>query len=472
MRIAHIISVMAEADGHSLYCRRLCEELAGVGHACSVCCGEDPELQPMALPATVPVRRLPVHSRLAQAGSMRLRREVDNFLAGARPDLVHIHGLWHPLVHVGVACARRRGVPILTSLHGMARPCALRIGRWKKWMAWQVYQRHDLRSAAVLHAMTSQEADDPLCNRLGVPICIAPMGVDLAENPPRRASGGDRRVVYLGRMHPGKGLSDLLDAWAAVRPSGWKLVLAGPDERGHVAELRRKAEARGMARDVIWRGSVYGSDKERLFAEADLLVLPSRSESFGAVVGEALARGVPVITTKGTPWAVLEGAGDSEQLSVSSEQLAVNSEQLAGDSEQLAGDSEQLAVSSEQSATCHPQLPTAHCPLPTGHRSLLTDNCSLATGRRSLPTAHCSLATGHRSLLTDNCSLLTGHSPSRCGWWVDSGVEPLARALQEATGLSDGQRAEMGARGRELVRQRYAWSAVGAQMATVYEQAL
>ena len=408
MRIAHIISVMAEADGHSLYCRRLCEELAGFGHTCSICCGEDPELQPMALPATVPVHRLPAHSRLAQAGSVRLRREMDKFLARTHPDLVHIHGLWHPLVHVGTACAHRRGVPILTSLHGMARPCALRIGHWKKWMAWQVYQRRDLRSAAVLHAMTCQEADEPLCRRLGVPLCIVPMGVDIAENPPQRVSGGDRRVVYLGRMHPGKGLADLLDAWAAVRPPGWQLVLAGPDERGYAAALRKQIEARGTVRDIIWRGPVYDGDKDRLFAEADLLVLPSRSESFGAVVGEALARGVPVIATKGTPWAVLENTVNGEQLAVSSEQLMVNRGEIA----------------------CH-QPPT-----------------------------------------TDHCSLLAGHFSSRCGWWVDFGVEPLARALREATGLSDEQRAEMGARGRDLVRHRYAWSTVGAQMATVYDWVL
>ena len=111
-----------------------------------------------------------------------------------------------------------------------------------------------------------------------------------------------RHVVFMGRIHPVKGLLRLMEAWSRVSTKGWKLILAGPDEDGHLQEVLAYAKKLGIDSQVAYRGIVEGEEKAKLLQRADLFVLPSFSENFGVVVAEALAYGVPVISTFGTPW--------------------------------------------------------------------------------------------------------------------------------------------------------------------------
>ena len=306
MRVAHIISVLSQADGHSLFCRRLCEELAAGGELCGILCGSAPGEMPMPVAESVPVLRLPARDSVIHWARGDVRHAVGGWLAEFAPDLVHLHGGWHPLLHAAAVESCRQKLPAVCSLHGMLRPAALGVGHWKKRLAWQLYQRHDLCAMRAVHAMTAVEAADPWCVSLRRPVLIVPMGVDLpSARPVLRESGRTRQMLYLGRIHPGKGLLLLLEAWARVRPAGWRLLLAGPDERGYKQVVRQQAAALGIDADLDWRGAVYGVDKEYLLAETDLLVLPSPSESFGAVVGEALAYGLPAIATTGAPWEAL-----------------------------------------------------------------------------------------------------------------------------------------------------------------------
>jgi glycosyltransferase involved in cell wall biosynthesis len=111
-----------------------------------------------------------------------------------------------------------------------------------------------------------------------------------------------RTVLFLGRIHPIKGLSDLVKAWAMVRPPGWRVVIAGDGDKNHQAQLEAEIRERGLSGEFSFVGPVTGDSKWVWYREAALFVLPSHSENFGIVVAEALACGVPVITTRGTPW--------------------------------------------------------------------------------------------------------------------------------------------------------------------------
>jgi glycosyltransferase involved in cell wall biosynthesis len=109
-------------------------------------------------------------------------------------------------------------------------------------------------------------------------------------------------------VHPIKGVDILLDAWSLVRPPGWRLVIAGPDETGMVAALEHLVRESGL-RDVEFRGALPNAEKWRLLEQAQLFVLPSRGESFGMAIAEALASGVAVLTTTEAPWQSIETFG-------------------------------------------------------------------------------------------------------------------------------------------------------------------
>ena len=192
-----------------------------------------------------------------------------------------------------------------------------------------------------------------------------------------RERKGARRILFVSRMHPKKGVMELVEAWKLV-VSGQRLVaseqgwccelvytVSGELERKYEEKVKQRVRELGLEDQFIFTGALNDDEKWKAYARADLFVLPTYSENFGIVVAEALWAGVPVITTKGTPWREL----------------------------------------------------------------------------------------GER----------------KCGWWIETGAEPLAEALKKAMALSDVERAEMGERGRKLVEEKYTWDAVVKAMVEGYE---
>ncbi|WP_428825250.1 glycosyltransferase [Azonexus sp. IMCC34842] len=230
-----------------------------------------------------------------------LKRYLDQFSF----DVVHIHGTWTPILVVASYLASIKGIPVVVSPHGCLEPWALQHRGWKKKLALALYQKRVFSKASMIVATARQELES--IRRLGIetPVAVIPNGVDM---PPvlARLQAGKRKFLFLSRIHPKKGLPDLVAAWALVRQPGWQVVIAGPDEDGHLDQIRAQVDSLGLRYDFEFTGLVTGERKEALFAGADVFVLPTYSENFGIAVAEALARGVPVITTTGAPWEDIE----------------------------------------------------------------------------------------------------------------------------------------------------------------------
>lgn len=223
-------------------------------------------------------------------------------------DLLHLHGLWmYPSV-VALWWARRTLRPHVVSPHGMLQPWALCGVSWRKRLAQLLYEDKQLRRAACLHALTADEAQAFRDYGLKNAICVIPNGVEV---PPvsnsqwisrtRCDSRGRRVLLYLGRLHPSKGIVQMLEAWSVVRPdvkAGWVLTIAGWGQSEFEAVVREKVVALSIQGGVEVVGPLYGREKVDVLQRARGFILPSLSEGLPTSILEAWAYGIPVLMTR------------------------------------------------------------------------------------------------------------------------------------------------------------------------------
>jgi glycosyltransferase involved in cell wall biosynthesis len=239
-------------------------------------------------------------------------------------DIVHLHTLWHPLNSIArKACARHRRRYVMMP-HGMLDPYSLQQRRWRKQIYLAARERRNLEGACRLIFTTSdeQQAARASLSWLGAGEII-PLGADGPPEMPRETArqafierfpqaAGRRCLLFLGRIHPKKGLDHLLAVLPEIarnHPS-ILLVIAGNGEDAHVHDLESKVRSAKLEPHVLLTGRVEGSTKWSAFGCAEIFVLLSRQENFAISVAEAMHSAVPVvITDKVNSWPFVEEAG-------------------------------------------------------------------------------------------------------------------------------------------------------------------
>lgn len=159
-------------------------------------------------------------------------------------------------------------------------------------------ERETLRAAHVVVA-TSPWAARRLAAHHGLApekVHVVPPGTDPAPLVP--GTDGVSQLLCVASVTPRKGQDLLVEALAAVEEP-WRCAFAGPLRRepGFVARVRELVERHGLGDRIDLAGPLTGAALDDAYAAADLVILPSLAETYGMVVTEALARGVPVLAT-------------------------------------------------------------------------------------------------------------------------------------------------------------------------------
>lgn len=297
-------SMSTKSSGPYLSLLQTAQRLKGRGHGISILGTR--ELSEKGIPTEWQAFNCKAFPKIGP-GSLHFGIGVDRWLRRTMPktDIMSLESVW---LYIGARMANwcvENKVPYMITAHGNFNAVALGISTWKKQMAIRTFAGKLLKNATCYHALNQAEYRAIRDYGINQPVCVVPNGIDMPDDstgntrdgiPPE--CQGRRTCLYLGRLHPIKGLDRLIKAWAIVRPSpDWQLVLAGGDSDGCLSRLQDLVRAEGLQGCVKFAGYVEGEIKAAWLRMADFYVLPSHSEGMPMAALEAMAFGTPALLT-------------------------------------------------------------------------------------------------------------------------------------------------------------------------------
>lgn len=255
-------------------------------------------------------------------------------------DCVLVSGVWGPVDGLALRLANIPSSKLFIRTCGMLEDYILQKGATKKRIARTLYVDRNLRRANRL--LVNTEIEKRNVERLGfcTRIEVIPNGVRLPSSGMSKneaagilnldAAKERRRILYLGRIHPKKGLHFFLPAFAEARNRGldWDVLVAGSfSDEAFEREIREAVARFGIGAHCTFVGEVAAQRKEACFAIADVFVLPSQSEGFPNAVVEAMSWGLPALVTPGCNFPEVAAANAGVESCLEPEELA---DKLAG----------------------------------------------------------------------------------------------------------------------------------------------
>ncbi len=308
MRVVHVIGSLADRQGGpsaALVGLALAQFRQGLDVAVLTGDQGDAGSRAHELKAVgIPVTRIPA-ATFPERLSWRPSSRVASIVAAA--DILHVHGVWEHILFESAMAAKVVGKSYVIRPCGMLDTWALQRRPLKKrlYLAWRL--RSMLEHAAAIHCTTRMESDSTCRIRARLPrIIVEPNGIlgdEFVVLPCRggfrEAHGiGDRPlIVFLGRVHPGKGVEYLLRALPLLKTSDVVVAVVGPADSEFAMRMRRQAASLSAESRVIFTGMLRGSERIAPLVDADVFALPSEHENFGISVIEALAAGCPVVVS-------------------------------------------------------------------------------------------------------------------------------------------------------------------------------
>lgn len=217
--------------------------------------------------------------------------------------IIHNHSLWMmPNIYPGMV-SKKYNNPVVISPRGTLSKWSFKNGSFMKRLMWFFLQKKNIENCFCFHATSELECKEIKLLGFRNPVAVIPNGIDIYKGKSKSLIiKKKKRLLFLGRIHKKKGLDILFNIWNKIKmtQNDWELKIVGPDD-GYLKDLKLIKKKLSLS-DVIFSEKKEGDEKWDEFLNADLFILPSHSENFGMAIAEALSVGLPVITTKNTPW--------------------------------------------------------------------------------------------------------------------------------------------------------------------------
>ncbi|MFV0507240.1 MAG: glycosyltransferase [Bacteroidales bacterium] len=303
MKVTHVVyNVDANYGGIPVFVHNLATDLTKTMEVCIVCLKSQ---NPLEFSDDIIVN----FADRSKIGINGYSSNLKKILKSNETDIIHANGVWTYPPNISAIIAKNRKIPYIHSLHGGVTSVAMMQKRCKKAIGWHMYQKRILSYADCLCTTSNMETAN--LRELGLTNRIAqfPLGVDTDLYRASQKQKKDKKTaLFLARIQPIKGLDILIKAWSKLERrerESWSIKIAGnclPQDYAYKQKLLDIVKYYNLEDEIEFVGEVFGENKIKIYQESDLFILPSYTENFGLVVAEALACGLPVITTKGTPW--------------------------------------------------------------------------------------------------------------------------------------------------------------------------
>lgn len=327
MKVLHVCPYMhASAGGPPIVVQRLLEVAGSCGWSgrvitTSLLCSDDGKTLEKSLRASIDATVLPRDRPRLLGLSSAATAAIESGVADA--DIVHSHTLWHPLNGMVRRACRRHGRRYVLMPHGMLDPYSLSVKALRKRLYLRLSERRNLESAArVLFTTVQEEQLARMCLPwLGESEVIAlggdgpPPDVEVSPAQFRAAYpmlDNRRCMIFMGRLHPKKGLEYLLSALPEIVKTypDVCLIVAGSGAPAYVQSVREHVASAGLSAHVIFTGMLLGDLKWAALSTSECFLLPSYQENFAIAVAEAMQMGLPVVVTERVNiWRDIESAG-------------------------------------------------------------------------------------------------------------------------------------------------------------------
>ena len=237
-----------------------------------------------------------------------MSKDLRKCIRKIQPQVIHQQGIWSFLSFFTLRYKRtHKECKTIITPRGMLDPWILKRSPLKKFLARKIFEDNNLHNADCLHALCYSEYKSMREYGLKNPIAIIPNGITIPtwkRNYDLYKSKKIKSLLFLSRLHPKKGIFELICAFANIKEKNpelveqWKLIIGGWGSKEYIQTLENEIENKGLSDNVKMLGPVYGNDKDLLLKECDVFILPSYSEGLPMAILEAWAYGLPVITTE------------------------------------------------------------------------------------------------------------------------------------------------------------------------------